>query len=79
MFPRLGEPVFQRDRSIGEHVGKALVESGYVDLRSIQCQVSDGFVKLTGCVSSFYVKQIAQTAVMRLQQVRGIENQLRVI
>jgi osmotically-inducible protein OsmY len=66
------------DRSIRENVHRALRESGYAPLREIQCDVSDGVVELTGSVPSFYVKQLAQTAVLRLEQIRGINNRLRV-
>jgi osmotically-inducible protein OsmY len=66
------------DRSICENVHRALRESGYAPLREIQCDVSDGVVELTGSVPSFYVKQLAQTAVLRLEQIRGINNRLRV-
>ncbi len=67
------------DRSIRDNVHRALRESGYaLPLREIQCDVSDGVVELTGDVPSFYVKQLAQTAVLRLEQIRGINNRLRV-
>jgi hypothetical protein len=42
------------------------------------CDVLDGVVELTGSVPSFYVKQLAQTAVLRIEQIRGIKNLLRV-
>jgi osmotically-inducible protein OsmY len=67
-----------RDRSIREKVDRALQESGYAPLRRIECEVSDGVVELTGSVPSFYVKQLAQTAILRLEQIRGIRNHLRV-
>jgi osmotically-inducible protein OsmY len=66
------------DRSIRERVNRALRESGYTPLRGVQCDVSDGVVELTGNVPSFYVKQLAQTAVLRLEQIRGVKNLLRV-
>lgn len=78
----MGSRVFSHlrpiDRSIRDNVDRALRESGYAPLREIQCDVSDGVVELTGTVPSFYVKQLAQTAVLRLEQIRGINNQLRV-
>src|SRR5580704_8171852 len=58
------------DRSIRETVNKVLFETGYAPLRRIRCDVSDGVVKLTGNVPSFYVKQLAQTAVLRVEQIR---------
>jgi osmotically-inducible protein OsmY len=67
-----------QDHSIRENVTRVLLATGYAPLRSIQCDVSDGVVELTGSVPSFYVKQLAQTAVLRLRQIRGINNRLRV-
>lgn len=66
------------DRSIRDNVHRALRESGYAPLREIQCDVFDGVVELTGNVPSFYIKQLAQTTVLRLEQIRGINNRLRV-
>jgi osmotically-inducible protein OsmY len=67
-----------QDGSIREKVNRVLQETGYAPLRCIQCDVSDGVVELTGSVPSFYIKQLAQTAVLRLEQIRGIRNCLRV-
>jgi osmotically-inducible protein OsmY len=67
-----------QDGLIRENVNRVLQETGYSPLRCIQCDVSDGVVELTGSVPSFYIKQLAQTAVLRLGQIRGIKNRLRV-
>jgi osmotically-inducible protein OsmY len=67
-----------RDRSIRDDVNRALRETGYAPLRGVECEVLDGVVELTGVVPSFYVKQLAQTAVLRLDQIRGVNNRLRV-
>jgi osmotically-inducible protein OsmY len=66
------------DHSIRERVDRALLDSGYAPLRQIQFDVSEGVVELSGCVPSFYVKQLAQTAVLHLGEIRGIRNFLRV-
>jgi osmotically-inducible protein OsmY len=66
------------DRAIRETVDRVLRETGYAPLRNIRCDVSDGVVELTGSVPSFCVKQLAQTAVLRLEQIRGVKNLLRV-
>lgn len=67
-----------QDRSIRENVNRALLETGYAPLRCIQCDVSNGVVELTGSVPSFYVKQLAQAAVLRLDRIRGVKNRLHV-
>jgi osmotically-inducible protein OsmY len=71
-------PPLRLDRSIRDNVNRVLRESGYAPLLGIRCEVLDGVVELTGDVPSFYVKQLAQTAVLQLEQVRGIDNRLRV-
>jgi osmotically-inducible protein OsmY len=82
LLPQMSESALSRSRpqdgSIREKVNRVLQETGYAPLRCIQCDVSDGVVELTGSVPSFYVKQLAQTAVLRLEQIRGIKNRLRV-
>jgi BON domain len=81
-FFGMGAAVISRvkphDCSIREAVRWVLHETGYAPLRKIQCDVLDGVVELTGSVPSFYVKQLAQTAVLRIEQIRGIKNLLRV-
>jgi osmotically-inducible protein OsmY len=67
-----------QDCSLRESVNRVLRDTGYAPLRCIQCDVSDGVVELTGSVPSFYVKQLAQAAVLRLGHIRGIKNRLRV-
>jgi osmotically-inducible protein OsmY len=67
-----------QDRLIREKVDRALIDSGYAPLRSIHFDVFEGVVELSGCVPSFYVKQLAQAAVLRLEQIRGVRNRLRV-
>jgi osmotically-inducible protein OsmY len=75
---RMISRIRSHDRAIRESVNQVLQQSGYASLRCIQCDVSDGVVELTGNVPSFYVKQLAQTAVLRLEQIRGVKNLLRV-
>ena len=57
---------------------RRLQTSGYCELRTIECRLEGGVAKLTGSVSSYYLKQIAQSIVARESGVRGIENRLEV-
>jgi len=55
-----------------------LSSSGYSLLRRLQCRVSDGVVTIWGTVPSFFLKQMAQEAVMKLAQVREVKNLVEV-
>jgi osmotically-inducible protein OsmY len=59
-------------------VRAALRSSGYRPLWDLRCQVSDGVVTLSGVVPSYHLKQLAQTVVLRLHQVRGLRNRAEV-
>lgn len=63
---------------IREQVMTAFQESGYHRLCRVNCDVYDGIVNLDGQVSTFHLKQIAQSIVMRINQVRGIRNAIHV-
>lgn len=56
----------------------ALRSTGYRLLANLQCEVQDGIVKLSGSVPSFFLKQMAQSVVLRLDQVKRVENSLEV-
>lgn len=82
--PTHAEPVVDlpqtpaRDVRIESSVKSELHSSGYRSLREIDCHVHEDMVILSGIVPSFYMKQIAQTVVMKIDGVNGIENRLRV-
>lgn len=68
----------RRDLFIREQIMTAFQESGYHRLCRVNCDVDDGFVDLGGIVSTFHLKQVAQSLVMRISQVRGIRNAIHV-
>lgn len=49
-------------------------ESGYFVLRDVQCRVEQGIVTLFGTVPSYYMKQIAQTIILRMEGAEGVQN-----
>jgi hypothetical protein len=53
---------------------KALQASGYRAVAQLGCDVRDGVVVLSGYVSSYYLKQVAQESVLRLKLDCGLEN-----
>jgi osmotically-inducible protein OsmY len=52
--------------------------SGYHELHLISCNFHEGVLSLRGRVSSFYLKQVAQTVVRELDGVDEINNRLEV-
>ncbi|HTI49719.1 MAG TPA: BON domain-containing protein, partial [Planctomycetaceae bacterium] len=55
-----------------------LKKSGYHPLGRLTCSVEDGVVTLAGAVPTFFLKQMAQSIVQRIEHVQRIENRVRV-
>jgi osmotically-inducible protein OsmY len=68
----------ESDRLIREAAMRGLRHSGYRALAKVRCDVTDGVVCLSGAVPTFFVKQIAQTIVLRLGGLKQLANQLEV-
>jgi osmotically-inducible protein OsmY len=62
-----------------ERVESQLRRNSYVALKNISCAFQDGVVTLRGCLPSYYLKQMAQTAVARVPGVDRIVNQIDVV
>ena len=56
-----------------------LRQAPYLELRHVNCTFHDGILILQGQVSSYYLRQMAQTVVQGLEGVEAIDNQLEVI
>ena len=56
-----------------------LQSSGYRSLWLLHCEVVEGIVILSGVVSSFYLKQMAQALVQRLDAIKGVQNRVKVL
>lgn len=56
----------------------ALSACPYREVQKVTCLVSDGVLILTGTVSTFYLKQVAQTILMNIEGVNHIANALTV-
>jgi hypothetical protein len=56
----------------------ALQQSPYRELGSVSCHFQEGVLTLRGCVSSYYLKQVAQTLVRATGNVQQLRNCLRV-
>jgi hypothetical protein len=55
-----------------------LRSSGYAALRGLRCEVTEAVVVVRGVVPSYYLKQVAQAAVLRLDGIRGVRNLVEV-
>jgi osmotically-inducible protein OsmY len=52
--------------------------SGYLELHIVSCDFHEGVLTLRGHVSSFHLKQVAQTLIRDLEGVGEINNRLEV-
>jgi hypothetical protein len=66
------------DRQVHAAAAAALATSKYAPLRQLDCQVSEGVVKISGTVPSFYLKALAQAAVLHLYPDSAVENLVEV-
>ena len=65
------------DHEIHAAVSAAFAASKYIPLRQLNCRVAKGIVEISGTVSSFYLKQLAQAAVLRINAA-GVLNLVQV-
>jgi hypothetical protein len=59
---------------IRESVQRALRATGYPAIANLGCDVRKGVLELTGHVSSYYLKQVAQESVLRLKLEYRLRN-----
>ena len=69
----------EHDNQLRAKVNLLLQSSGYRELSRISCDVTDGIVALFGTLPSYHLKQQAQTIVINLDTVEGVENLLDVV
>jgi osmotically-inducible protein OsmY len=63
---------------IAEAARERLAASPYSSIRRIDCSYADGVLVLSGEVSSYYEKQLAQSVLIGMEGVEQIANQLSV-
>jgi osmotically-inducible protein OsmY len=51
----------------------------YLALKNVSCEYREGVLTLRGCLPSYYLKQMAQTAVAHLDGVRQVVNEIEVV
>jgi hypothetical protein len=72
------EFVTHRDQQIFAAATEALASSKYLPLHKLHCRVFDGVVEISGTVGSFYLKQLAQAAVLQLNGASVVRNLVEV-
>ncbi len=58
---------------------RCLRTHSYPSLKRITCEYRNGVLTLRGCVETYYLKQVAQVGVARLEGVDRIDNQIEVV
>lgn len=69
----------QEDLCLVGRVERALHATGYGPLRRIEVSVQARLVILAGRVSSYYLKQIAQTVALAVPGIHHVRNELEVV
>ena len=68
-----------RTAAVAEQAGRALHKDAQLRHCSIACEYRQGTLTLRGRVPSFYLKQVAQTAVRDLSGVEQVVNGIEVV
>ena len=63
---------------IADAAMECLWDSPYRALRRVSCECKDGILVLTGRLSSFHEKQVAQEAVVRVEGTMQVVNEIEV-
>ncbi len=77
-FLALAGPTNQAPPRVIEQAEGRLRRRPYRALHQVCCSYRDGVLTLRGRLPSYYLKQIAQTAVAGIEGVRRIDNQIEV-
>ncbi len=70
--------VSDRDRELYAAATEVLAMSKYTALRQLTCRVQGGMVEISGTVATFYLKQLAQAAMLRLRPEGRVRNLVEV-
>jgi osmotically-inducible protein OsmY len=66
------------DRRVGHLAECRLRDTTYPALKRISCEFHNGVAVLRGSVPTFYLKQVAQSVVRKLDEVKQIDNRIDV-
>jgi osmotically-inducible protein OsmY len=71
--------ILREKEMIQARVESRLKRSSYAELHGVSCDYHEGVVTLRGRVSSYYLKQMAQALVFRLDGVQELNNRVEVV
>lgn len=71
-------PRLPADEKLAAAAGRELSDSSYFALRSVSCECHERVLVLRGKVPSFYLKQLAQEIVRKMEGVGEVLNALEV-
>ncbi len=66
-------------QDVAERAESELRRNAYVALKNIACEYHEGVLVLSGCLPTYYLKQVAQETVAHLDGVERIENRIEVV
>lgn len=64
---------------VAEGAETCLRHNSYLALKNVSCEYEEGVLTLRGCLPTYYLKQMAQTAVARLDGVEQVVNEIEVV
>lgn len=77
-FAPTSAPVVNHNEELCDQIRQALRTTGYHSLRLLRVETASGCVALSGRVSSYYLKQMAQSAAMSVAGARRVVNEVEV-
>jgi osmotically-inducible protein OsmY len=72
-------PAVARRADPADLAERALRNSPYLALRNVTCDYQGGVLILRGCLPTYYLKQVAQAVVARVEGVRQVANEIDVV
>lgn len=62
-----------------EQAERSLRSNSYLALKNLSCELEGGVLTLRGCVPTYYLRDLAASAVERLEGVEQVVNEIQVI
>lgn len=66
-------------QQIAEGAENCLRHNSYLALKNVRCECCEGVLTLRGCLPTYYLKQMAQAVVGRIEGVQRIVNEIEVV
>lgn len=66
-------------RGVAEDAESRLRCNAYLALKNVSCEYQEGVLTLRGCLPTYYLKQMAQATVARVEGVEHVVNEIEVM